>query len=654
MSRALGRRVGAILMTSLALVVIAPGVARAHAFLVGSTPQPGERLSASPPSIVLRFSERVAGGKRVVVRTAEGSPVPTEAPRPSGGSSIVDVPLPGLKDGIYVVSWQVVGTDGELTAGEFAFAVGPGGAIPSQQTRSGPIDWPQAVTSSALLIGLLIAVGGLLSERLIWSRVGRERGLDVPSLPVGWLLALALLGAGLQFALFAHRVLASGSGAQGWSLLLSSRPGVLGLGEVLLVGYGLWLVMVPVPWARPWALAPLGLAITAAALRGHEGATPVWWAAPANILHLIAVSFWAGALAHLVLVTWRLRAQAPVSALLEGVRRYASMALVAVLVILLSGALIALSQFASFSEVLDTTYGRTLLIKAAVVGVALGLALVARTRALPADPHPRVGLLRTLVRTEGAFVVAAVAVAAVLGNAPTPRSATPAAFALGPPPLQGPVLHLAGLSGSLAVFLAAAPGRLEVQAIAPLGNPAPETSIHIVGRSPDGAALAISPRSSGPGCLTSGFTWPLGTTTITVTTSSARWGRGVLQFAVPWPPQPEDGSLLSRVIRKTRAQAGFTMTERVSSGFGASAGHAFPIGGKQFVAGEPYAGGGVSDVRPLPGAAGSDTFVAFLPGSWIWLLINLDPGGRIRRETIISPGHLIERTFTYPRAADSR
>jgi len=644
--RALSRRARLILIASLVLVVVAPGVAWAHAFLVSSTPSAGERLSSSPPSIVLRFSEPVAGGERVVLRTAEGTPVSTGAPRLPQGSSIVEVPLPGLKDGIYAVSWQVVGTDGDLTAGEFAFAIGPGGSIPSQRTLSGPIDWPQAVTTWALLLGLLIAVGGLFSERLIWSRVGRERDLDVPSLPVGWLLVLALLGAGLQFALFAHRVFASGSSAQGWRSLLSSRPGVLGLAEALLVGYGLWLAIVPVPWARRWALVPLGLAVTAAALRGHEGATSAWWAGPANILHLLAVAFWAGALAHLVLVTWRLRAKAPVSALLEGVRVYASFALVAVLVVLLSGAILALSQFASLLEVLDTTYGRTLLIKAAVAGVALGLAFVARTRALPANPHPRMRLLRGLVRAESAFVVAAVAVAAVLGNAPTPRSATPTAFALGPPPLQGQVLRLAGLSGSLAVFLAAAPGRLQVQAIGPSGNPAPGTDIRIVGRAPDGSELAISPRSCGPGCVTTGFTWPQGTTTLTVNTSSTRWGRGLLRFPVPWPPLPQNRLLLSGVLRAMRAQASFTLTERVSSGFGATGSHRFAIDGPKFVSLEPYAGDAVTDVRSLP-ATGSTSLVLFLPGSWIWVRLDLDASDRLTHETIVDPGHLIERTFSY-------
>jgi hypothetical protein len=95
------------------------------------------------------------------------------------------------------------------------------------------------------------------------------------------------------------------------------------------------------------------------------------------------------------------------------------------------------------------------------------------------------------------------------------------------------------------------------------------------------------------------------------------------------------------------------LIERVSSGVGASASHTISIGGRQFVAAEPYGGGGVTDVRPLSGAPGPTTVVAFLAGSWIWLRLDLDSKDRLVTETIVSPGHLIERTFTY-RASGSR
>jgi len=95
-----------------------------------------------------------------------------------------------------------------------------------------------------------------------------------------------------------------------------------------------------------------------------------------------------------------------------------------------------------------------------------------------------------------------------------------------------------------------------------------------------------------------------------------------------------------------RAQVRFSLTERVSSGFGASAVHSFFIEGPKFVSLEPFAGRGVTDVRPLPGP-GSTSLILFLPGSWIWLRLDLDVRDRFTRETIVDPGHLIERTFSY-------
>lgn len=643
------RRAAQILVFALALVIVVAGPAGAHPFLVTSTPQAGERLSSSPTAIVLRFSEPIAGGERVVVRDAKGRSVSTRPPTPPGGASVVRVPLPPLTAGVYRVSWQVLGSDANVAVGDFVFAVGPGGTILSEPTQAGPIDWPEAAATSVLLFGLLVAFGALLSERAIWSPVAREHGLTVPRLPIGWLLGAAVVGACGQLALFAHRLLSGGQGPAGssWAAVLTGRPGALAWAEIIFVGYALWIVLIPLPRMRPWAVAPLVVAISAAAVRGHEGATSTWWAGPANAVHLLAVATWVGALAHSALVAWRLRSTAPPSVLLAGLRRYAGLALLTVLAVLLTGALVALSQLTSVSAAIHTTYGRLLLVKSAVAAVALTLAFVARRGVLPASPRARPGPLRSLVTAEAGFLGAAVLVAAFLGNAPTPRSLAPASLALGPAPLRGPVVHLAGLAGSLAVFLAAAPGRLQVQAIAPTGTPAPGTAIDIGGQAPDGAVVSLSPRPCGPGCLTSPFAWPRGTTTFSVRTSSTRWGRGGLTFRATWPPRPEEPSLLVRTIRTMRAQRSFRLNERVTSGAGALGVHDFRIGGERFVAAEPYSAGTVSDVRQLPRPAPPRTFVTFLAGSWIWLKIELDGHGRIRRETVVSPGHLIQRTFAY-------
>ncbi len=137
-----------------------------------------------------------------------------------------------------------------------------------------------------------------------------------------------------------------------------------------------------------------------------------------------------------------------------------------------------------------------------------------------------------------------------------------------------------------------------------------------------------------------------------MTVSGSEWPGGVVRFAVPWPPAPEDPHLLTRVIDTMRVQLEISMTERVSSGPGMTAGP-YPVRftGPQFVAQEVYEAGGAVDVRPLPAGRDRRVLTLYLPGSAMWYRLEVDPQNRLQTETILKPGHLIERTFRYgPRA----
>jgi hypothetical protein len=95
------------------------------------------------------------------------------------------------------------------------------------------------------------------------------------------------------------------------------------------------------------------------------------------------------------------------------------------------------------------------------------------------------------------------------------------------------------------------------------------------------------------------------------------------------------------------AQPEFTLVERVSSGPGMSAENTFLITGDTFMELELYAAGGATDIRLVPGRDNERTLVFYLPGSSLWYSFELDAADRIQREVIVSPGHVIERTFSY-------
>jgi copper transport protein len=605
--------------------------------------RPGERLESSPDAIRLRFTEPVVpSSARIELRNSSGKPVDLGPARAFGSGQEVEVLLPRLGDGIYVVAWESVSAlDGHLEVGEFAFAVGVRVGSSTLAVRTGGgVAWPETVASWLALVGLMVAGGALASERWVWGPVARHHALEVPGLPVGPLLVAGFLGSLALLLLLLRR-----AGEGGWAQVIGTAAGQAALIQVAAVSQA--LVLVRIERTRTWAVALVGLALSAAASRSHAASVSVWWALPTNVMHLMAGALWAGGLLSLAVAAWRLRSDGRPAALAEGARRYASLALAAVAVVLMSGVAVALSQFRDVSQLVTTGYGRVLLLKLSLVATTLVLALAARRWALTGSGEISSRLLRRLVRPEAASLLLVISVATVLANTTPPWAQASRVF-LGPPPLRGSVVRLAGLAGSpLAVHVAATEGRLELRVVDPLREPAAGAAIEIDARAPNGTEVGISPRTCGPGCATSTFRWQEGRTELSVSVSSEEWGRGVARFSVPWPPGPERPGLLMRVLRAMREETRIEMTERVSSGLGGVSETTFVLSGEQFAAEELYAAGGATDVRLLPSAADTRIIVAYLPGSSIWFRLQFDGENRLQHETIVSPGHQIERSFRY-------
>ncbi len=118
-------------------------------------------------------------------------------------------------------------------------------------------------------------------------------------------------------------------------------------------------------------LLPLALgAAAAAALTGHAGAFPerAWIMVPIHAVHVAAAGLWMGTLAMLMWTVGRTLvcepAGAPRRAALAGaVERFSPVAVMAVAVAALSGALAAVAHVASWDNLTSTSYGRTLLLK---------------------------------------------------------------------------------------------------------------------------------------------------------------------------------------------------------------------------------------------------------------------------------------------------
>ena len=116
------RRAAALLILA---ALTAPGIAGAHAFPDHSEPRVGHALDVSPPAVRIWFDGAIepvfsqirvedASQRRVDKGDARVSPMDT---------TLLEVGLPPLAPGRYVVIWSVVARDGHRTEGRFPFVV---------------------------------------------------------------------------------------------------------------------------------------------------------------------------------------------------------------------------------------------------------------------------------------------------------------------------------------------------------------------------------------------------------------------------------------------------------------------------------------------------------------------------------------------------
>src|SRR5579872_6448775 len=109
-----------LLLVILLTALSAPGVAFAHASLVGSDPPEGATLAASPPALRLDFNEPVSP---LVVRLI-GPNGEAITPRVRAENESLTISAPQLARGTHVLSYRVISADGHPVGGSVTFSIG--------------------------------------------------------------------------------------------------------------------------------------------------------------------------------------------------------------------------------------------------------------------------------------------------------------------------------------------------------------------------------------------------------------------------------------------------------------------------------------------------------------------------------------------------
>jgi copper transport protein len=367
-----GRLVLGLLAVLLLAVLAAPNAAFAHAALVKAEPADGAVLEQAPTRFSLTFSEPVSPLVLTLVRP-DGTPVALTSFRLSDQTVEIDDPQK-LGPGTHVLSWRVISADGHPVGGSVLFSVGAPSQAPAV-AEAVDMDLRSAIWTGKVLlyIGLFLGVGGAFA--LTWlagARAGQRLviaailcGLVAAPLSLGF-QGLDALGAPLA-RLAQPLVWRTGLGTSfGWTVLIALAA--LGAGLLSLVG--------PRAGASPLSLIGLVGVGAALAASGHASAAePQWLTRPMVFLHGVGIAFWAGALLPLGLALKSQPAEAGAF-----LRRFSRAILPVVAVLAAAGIVLAVIQVQTPDALVNTAYGRLLLIKLALLVFLFTLAAVNRWR----------------------------------------------------------------------------------------------------------------------------------------------------------------------------------------------------------------------------------------------------------------------------------
>lgn len=464
-----------------ALLFLMPQTALAHLGLRRSTPAHGAHLAKAPREIRLTFTEAVeASVARLRLIGPSGAAVPISTLRQPGDSAqvlVTDV-LGRLVGGVYRLEWQVIGKDGHPVRGTISYVVAPGAtgladprvasAEPTRAAAGTPATRdtthdsstahhdPTAMPSGAyfssgspgyavvraLQFAALLAVLGSLAFALVVLALLRPTAADVSIVTamrrraalLGWWAGIALLGMTLMRlyaqslamhgpgealdALYVAAMLAKTVWGWGWLLqLVGTIAAIIGFRLARRGQSGGWSIA---------AIAGLALAVTPA-LSGHAASTPALTtqAVIADTLHVIGAAGWLGSLLFVLVVG------IPVALQMGGERRgdlvarlvgaFSPTALGFAGLAALTGVFAAWLHIGVSSALWTSDYGRTLLVKLAVLSVVLGTGAYNWLRVRPAlgDDTGTTRLKRSAT-IELAVGVLVVIVTAVLVGTPPP------------------------------------------------------------------------------------------------------------------------------------------------------------------------------------------------------------------------------------------
>src|SRR4051794_78469 len=444
---------------AMVLALACPAVAHAHAQLLSTQPPPGARLKTAPATVTLTFNEPVRLLRSrffdVVDQRGRSVAAAPERTSPRDAARLVIALRPRLAAGTYTVRYRVESADAHVMDGVATFGVRVARLAPAYEGGlPGGIGEASAWGVSARFLEF-VGLGGMLALLVFrwfaWRPAWRGAGDSATALVLGgrwfWLGFWSLAGVTALaegYSLVTKTAIALGTGLGG----ALGSPGEVArvlsytrFGDLLQIRVALLLAVLAIAFwetiseppdgvsGRRWPALAIGAGLVGAlatiSLQGHASQAPLpALSVTADVIHLVAISSWIGGLICLAVVLWRLPRAEPGTGPVAAARvlgRFSGLATVAVGAAVITGVARTIGELTDPSQLWSTGYGRSILLKIALLCPVAVLAfynrrVLAALAGVPRPNRPTLRMVRRNARIEFALALGIVVVASLLAS----------------------------------------------------------------------------------------------------------------------------------------------------------------------------------------------------------------------------------------------
>jgi copper transport protein len=408
-----------------------PTSAFAHAVLLQRVPTYGAQLATAPREISLQFDQTVdVFANSIDVRSSTGKLVTSGPAHATDSGRRVIVPLRRLPKGAYTVRWHVTSNEGHVVSGVYTFGVRVKPPPPTEAYGAGGPTKFEYIARWGYFLGLALLVGGLAFRLLVLRARPVAPALErrfywVVGVGVVGCIELGILGFILRAADAFQLPIGQLIYGDLSPLARGTRFGTAFISMTL--GFAVVAAFLFLAWLLErtillWPAFALGLLLCSGlSLSGHSAvdAGSSWKSELADYVHLVAACFWVGGLVMLAFVVW------PTAPGLrrEAFHRFSQLAAVLVGAMVLAGAYLAYDRLPQVADLWQVRYGQVLLVKSALVVVALSWGALHHFVVAPALERGRGAGSRAIARSlrgESAVAIAILLVVAVLVDANPP------------------------------------------------------------------------------------------------------------------------------------------------------------------------------------------------------------------------------------------